>query len=117
MEGGAISRRPLVKSLSVGFIATNAEYNCSTNNARFFFHLPSSFHFLPEESSRVERMIDFYFEFKRNLVRNRLLLDRKSREIEAKKKKDRTHIRATSSRNSFKRRVVLDAAQSAHSID
>lgn len=109
MERGAISGRPLVKSLSVGFIATRNLIARRTMPA--FFFPPSIIVPFSAENRHASNLIDLYLEFKRNrLVPNHRLLssivdllDRKSREIGAKKrkkrkkKKDRTRIRATSS--------------------
>lgn len=101
MERGAISRRPLVKSLSVGFIATNAYLIARRTMPAFFFHLSSSFHFLPRivtEASNV-RMIDFYFEsiqkkisLPRFVPNHRLLLNLETREKSRRRRGRRRKI-------------------------
>lgn len=125
MERGAISRRPLVKSLSVGFIATNAYLIARRTMPAFFFPPFIVVPFSAENRHRsVKRSNDrflFRIDSKENLsseIRaesSSSSKSRNSREIEEKKrkkKKDRTrNIRAISSYDTFKRRVVLDFSQ------
>lgn len=65
MERGAISGRPLVKSLSVGFIATRNLIARRTMPA--FFFPPSIIVPFFAENRHASNLIDLYLEFKRNL--------------------------------------------------